>query len=232
MVGIVCEDIHVRYPVLHVGRAQSLLGTVARTASFGQIGRSDHNDITHVHALRGVTVAFRDGERVGVIGRNGAGKSTFLKMLAGINWPSEGVRTVTGSVASVLSLHAGLDMEKSGAENIAFLMRLRGVPREARPAVYQDVAEFTQLGDYLSMPLRTYSAGMLVRRSIITGNNTGLYSGAGGALLSYGDNSLDANTTTDGAQRAMRRERRYSAPHAWAGWVLQGDWKPLSPGSG
>jgi ABC-type polysaccharide/polyol phosphate transport system ATPase subunit len=163
MVQIVCEGIHIRYPVLHVGRAQSLLGHVARTASFGSLGRGDHNDITHVHALRGVSVTFRDGERVGVIGRNGAGKSTFLKMLGGINWPSEGLRRVEGVVSSVLSLHAGLDMEKSGAENIAFITRLRGVPRESRAAIFNDISEFTQLGEYLSLPIRTYSSGMMVR---------------------------------------------------------------------
>jgi ABC-type polysaccharide/polyol phosphate transport system ATPase subunit len=163
MAYISCESVHIRYPVLHVGRAQSLLGHVARTASFGRLGRGEHNDITHVHALRGVSVAFQESERVGVIGRNGSGKSTFLKMLAGINWPSEGIRTVEGSVSSVLSLNAGLDMEKSGEENITFITRLRGVPRAERAAIYEDIAEFTQLGDYLRLPIRTYSSGMMVR---------------------------------------------------------------------
>ena len=124
MASIVCDNVHIRYPVLHVGHAQSLLGHVAKSASFGALGHGDRNDITYVHALRGVSVRFEDGDRVGIIGRNGTGKSTFLKMLAGINWPHEGVRTVDGRVLSVLSLHAGLDMEKTGEENIAFLSRL------------------------------------------------------------------------------------------------------------
>jgi ABC-type polysaccharide/polyol phosphate transport system ATPase subunit len=160
---VICNNVHIRYPIMHVARAQSLLGHVAKAASFGALGRSDSNDIAFVHALRGISVEFHDGDRVGVIGRNGSGKTTFLKMLAGFNWPDEGSRILDGRMLSVLSLGAGLDMEKSGAENIAFLTRLLGVPRSERAAIAQDVAEFTQLGEFLNLPIRAYSSGMQVR---------------------------------------------------------------------
>lgn len=163
MTHISLQNVHVRYPIFHEGRAQSILTQVARTASFGVLGRRDGRDLSFVHALRGVSLSLREGDRVGLIGRNGAGKSTLLKTLAGINWPHGGARVVDGRISTVLSLGAGLDMDKSGFANIEFLGRLFGMDAQRRAALTNDLIEFTQLGEYLTLPVRTYSSGMLVR---------------------------------------------------------------------
>jgi len=159
------EDVHVRYPILMAGRAQSLFRSVARSASFGALGRTDNNDIAFVHALRGITLELKEGDRVGLVGRNGAGKSTLLRTIAGVSWPQAGTREVAGRVSCMLNINAGVDLEKTGYANIDFIGRLFGLDKDERAAVQQDIVEFTDLGDYLSIPVRTYSSGMMVRLS-------------------------------------------------------------------
>lgn len=159
------KDVHVRYPILMAGRAQSLFRTVARSASFGALGRNDSNDIAFVHALRGITLELREGDRVGLIGRNGAGKSTLLRAIAGVSWPQAGTREVQGRVSCMLNPNAGVDLEKTGYDNIEFVSRLFGLDKEQREEVRRDIVAFTDLGDYLSIPVRTYSSGMMVRLS-------------------------------------------------------------------
>jgi ABC-type polysaccharide/polyol phosphate transport system ATPase subunit len=159
------EGVHVRYPLFHHGRAQSLFSHMAKRASFGALGRRDASDTTFVHALRGIDLDLRDGDRVGLIGRNGAGKSTLLRVMAGIAWPHAGTRTIHGRVCNVLSAGAGLDADKTGAENVDFIGRLFAMDKAARAALVAEIADFTQLGDYMDIPLRAYSAGMIIRIS-------------------------------------------------------------------
>lgn len=159
------RDVHVRYPILMAGRAQSLFRSVARSASFGALGRTDSNDIAFVHALRGITLDLREGDRVGLIGRNGAGKSTLLRAIAGVSWPQAGTREVQGRITCMLNVNAGVDLEKTGYANIDFVSRLFGLDKAQRAAVLEDVITFTDLGDYLAIPVRTYSSGMMVRLS-------------------------------------------------------------------
>jgi ABC-type polysaccharide/polyol phosphate transport system ATPase subunit len=165
MTRVHLEDIHVRYPVLRSGRASSLFRQLAKSASFGAIGRGDHSDIAYVHALRGLTLDLREGDRLGLIGRNGAGKSTLLRAIAGLSWPQSGVREVDGHISCMLNPNAGVDLEKNGWDNIDFVGRLFGLPKPKRDAIAEDIAAFTELGEYLSLPVRTYSAGMMVRLS-------------------------------------------------------------------
>jgi ABC-type polysaccharide/polyol phosphate transport system ATPase subunit len=116
-----------------------------------------------VRALEGIDLSIRDGERVGIIGQNGAGKSTLLRVLAGVYPPSTGRRVVKGKIASLFDITLGFEMEANGWENIAFRSYFQGeTPRSLRGKVAQ-IAEFSELGDFLNMPVRYYSAGMLVR---------------------------------------------------------------------
>jgi ABC-type polysaccharide/polyol phosphate transport system ATPase subunit len=165
MAELTLSGVHVRYPVFHHGRAQSLFSHVAKSASFGALGRRDAGDIDFVHALRGVDLTLKDGDRVGLIGRNGAGKSTLLRVMAGIAWPHAGERRVEGRICNVLSPGAGLDADKTGVENVDFIGRLFAMDKAARADLVEDIAEFTQLGDYMDLPLRAYSAGMIIRIS-------------------------------------------------------------------
>jgi ABC-type polysaccharide/polyol phosphate transport system ATPase subunit len=116
-----------------------------------------------VEALQDVNLHLRDGDRLGIIGANGAGKSTLLRVLAGIYTPSVGRRHVVGKIASLFDITLGFEPEASGWENIAFRSYFQGeTPRTLRGKV-AEIAEFSELGDFLKMPVRYYSAGMMVR---------------------------------------------------------------------
>ena len=116
-----------------------------------------------VHALRNITLHASRGDRIGVIGHNGAGKSTLLKLLAGIYPPSSGTRKVDGKVCSLFDIALGFENEASGWENIKYRAYLLGeTPTTLRKKIYS-IAEFSELGDFLHLPVRYYSTGMLVR---------------------------------------------------------------------
>jgi ABC-type polysaccharide/polyol phosphate transport system ATPase subunit len=125
--------------------------------------RRVRNPLLKVRALQDVTLHFGDGDRVGIIGGNGAGKSTLLRLLAGVYWPTRGRRLVTGRVSSLFELNLGFEMEASGRQNIIYRGYLQGeTPRSIRAKMH-DIAEFSELGRFLDIPVRYYSAGMLVR---------------------------------------------------------------------
>ena len=128
----------------------------------GTIGRNESNVVV-IEALRDITLSLKMGDRVGLVGHNGAGKSTLLRLLSGIYEPTRGSATVRGRVAPVFDLGVGMDPEISGFENIVIRGMFLGQTRKQMAAKVDEIAEFTELGDYLSMPLRTYSTGMRVR---------------------------------------------------------------------
>jgi len=128
----------------------------------GSIGRNTSNVVV-IEALRDITMSLKMGDRVGLVGHNGAGKSTLLRLLSGIYEPTRGSATVHGRVAPVFDLGVGMDPEISGFENIIIRGLFLGQTRKQMLAKVDEIAEFTELGEYLSMPLRTYSTGMRVR---------------------------------------------------------------------
>ncbi|WP_051161317.1 galactan export ABC transporter ATP-binding subunit Wzt/RfbE [Nocardia brevicatena] len=128
----------------------------------GAIGRNQ-SDVVVVEALRDITLSLKEGDRVGLVGHNGAGKSTLLRLLSGIYEPSRGSARIRGRVAPVFDLGVGMDPEISGYENIIIRGLFLGQTRRQMLSKIDEIAEFTELGEYLSMPLRTYSTGMRVR---------------------------------------------------------------------
>ncbi len=116
-----------------------------------------------VCALQDLDLVVRPGERVGVIGHNGAGKSTLLRLLAGIYEPTRGRRRVEGRVSSLFDLMLGFEPEASGWENIRYRGYLQGETLHSMRRKIDQIAAFSELGDFLNMPVRYYSSGMLVR---------------------------------------------------------------------
>jgi ABC-type polysaccharide/polyol phosphate transport system ATPase subunit len=116
-----------------------------------------------VRALEGINLQIGEGERVGIIGHNGAGKSTLLRLMAGIYPPTAGRREVSGRISSLFELALGFEPDASGWDNIMYRGYLQGeTPRSIR-AKMQAIADFSELGRFLDMPIRYYSAGMVVR---------------------------------------------------------------------
>jgi ABC-type polysaccharide/polyol phosphate transport system ATPase subunit len=116
-----------------------------------------------VRALSGVNLQINKGERVGLIGLNGAGKSTILKVMAKIYHPTEGICQTTGHVCPLFELATGFEMEQSGWANIYIRAMLLGMPRDQIKEKMHEIAAFTELGHFLNYPVRTYSSGMFIR---------------------------------------------------------------------
>ncbi len=155
---IVLRDVSVAFPVLSF-RDRSL-----RSRFVQAITSPRRHGSTHVvTALRNVNLDIRAGDRVAIIGANGAGKTTLLRVLAGIYHPTSGAVDVSGHCLSLFDLSAGFDEEATGYENIMRRGLVIGARRAELEARRAEIAEFTELGDKLDLPLRTYSNGMMLR---------------------------------------------------------------------
>jgi len=116
-----------------------------------------------VHALRDIDLEVNDGDRLAVIGHNGAGKSTILKLISGIYPPTSGTLTVDGKISSMFELATGFEMELSGWDNIYLRGLLLGETPQSITDKMEEIGEFSELGDFLNMPVKYYSSGMFVR---------------------------------------------------------------------
>jgi ABC-2 type transport system ATP-binding protein len=114
-------------------------------------------------ALKNISLQLYQGEMVGIVGRNGAGKSTLLKLVAHVMKPSNGIVAVHGKVAPLIELGTGFDLELSGRENIFFNGSILGMNKNEMEQKYDSIAEFSELGEFLESPVRTYSSGMVAR---------------------------------------------------------------------
>ncbi len=126
---------------------------------------SDNYSNLFVRALDQVNLDIISGDRVGIYGNNGSGKTTLLKVLAGIYPISDGTLNIQGQITSFISMNLGMDPDLTGLENIIFRARLLGMSDKQIETVINCAANFSELGDYLDLPMRTYSNGMLTRLS-------------------------------------------------------------------
>ena len=149
MVSIDVWNASVDFPIFDA-KSRSLKKAVLGKVG-GKIGTEQKVPI--IEALHDISLSFKDGDRVGLVGHNGAGKSTLLRVLAGIYEPTRGYSRIVGRVAPVFDLGVGMDPEISGYENIIIRGLFLGMTRKQMEARADEIAEFTELGDYLSMPL-------------------------------------------------------------------------------
>jgi lipopolysaccharide transport system ATP-binding protein len=116
-----------------------------------------------VNALDGVSFELEDGDRLGIFGHNGSGKTTLLKVLAGIYEPTYGSITIRGKVSSMIDIGHGMDSEATGLENIRIMSQFRGFSQREITERIPEITEFAGLGNFIHLPVKTYSTGMVVR---------------------------------------------------------------------
>ncbi|MGE5517433.1 MAG: ABC transporter ATP-binding protein [Bacteroidota bacterium] len=162
MARIVAQNISLNLPIYNF-HARSLKKTLLRIGTGGRI--SAESQYVIVEALRDVSFEIENGDRVALVGRNGAGKTTLLRTLAGVYHPTAGTLTTEGKVVPLLTVGVGMVEEFSGYENILAGALHVGLNREQALSLQEEIAEFTELGDYLELPIHTYSAGMRARLS-------------------------------------------------------------------
>jgi lipopolysaccharide transport system ATP-binding protein len=161
MAHISIENLTVEFAIFGA-TARSLKNKILSQATGGRLVVGAH-DIVTVRAIENLSLEIKDGDRIGLVGHNGAGKTTLLRVLAGIYKPTGGTITIDGRVMALLDIYAGTEPESTGIENIYLRGFMMGMKRREITAKVDEIAEFTELGDFLALPMRTYSAGMLAR---------------------------------------------------------------------
>ena len=161
MSTIRAESLVVEFPI-YGAKSRSLKNTMIRAATGGVLAK-DAGDRVVVRALDHITFEWKEGDRIGLVGHNGSGKTTLLRAIAGIYEPIGGSILVEGRVASMLSLMLGMEAEATGYENIFLRGATMGLTRAQIEEIVDDVCAFSELGQYIDMPMRMYSSGMAMR---------------------------------------------------------------------
>ena len=161
MASIEFNNVCVDFPIYNAN-SRSLKNKLAQVATGGQLGTNEQGVVV-VRALEDLTFTLKDGDRVGLLGHNGAGKSTLLRLLSGVYWPSSGSATVTGKVGSLIDISLGIDPEISGRQNAYLRGGLLGISKAEIAKQMDGIIEFSELGSFIDMPMRTYSSGMHLR---------------------------------------------------------------------
>lgn len=166
-ISIEAANIGLDYP-LYTVKAQSLRSALLDVAVGGRLMKT-RQDITVVRALSGISFKLVEGDRLALVGHNGSGKTSLLKVLAGVYHPTSGVLDVSGRVTSMLSLSIGLDPDASGLRNIRSLLMMQMLTAKEIDRRIPAIVEFSGLGPYIHMPFKTYSAGMMARLTFAVG---------------------------------------------------------------
>ena len=162
MAKIELVDVTVDIPVYNV-RGRSLKSMVFQRAIGGNVRARERGDVVVVRALDTVSATFSSGERIGLIGHNGAGKTTLLRVMSGVYAPTTGDARIDGEVSALTDIMTGIDMEATGYDNIIYRSILLGHTNSQAKALVPEIEAFSELGEYLNLPVRTYSTGMMLR---------------------------------------------------------------------
>ena len=130
---------------------------------FGITSILEHKKDLHINALNGINLQIKNGDRVGIIGKNGAGKSTLLKSIAGVLPLTQGKISIEGKIQSLFDIGVGMESSATGRENIYYRCMLQGLSLDYIYKIENDIIEFSELGQFIDMPVSSYSSGMVVR---------------------------------------------------------------------
>ena len=155
------QNVTVDIPIFN-SQGRSLKKAMMGFATGGRIGLTEAGKVT-IRSLDNVNLNISANERIGLVGHNGAGKTTLLRVLGKVYEPTSGKATIHGKVGSLIDISLGIDSEASGIENIYLRAALLGIPKQKVKEQLDNIVEFTQLGDFIRMPVRTYSSGMHLR---------------------------------------------------------------------
>ena len=161
MATIKFDNASVDIPIYNAN-SRSLKGSIVNVATGGQLGANAQGSVV-VKALDALTFSIKDGDKVALLGHNGAGKSTLLRVLSGVYHPTSGSVIVAGEVGSLIDISLGIDSEATGRENIYLRGALLGLSRSKMKSLIEEIIEFSELGGFVDMPVRTYSSGMHLR---------------------------------------------------------------------
>lgn len=154
------NNVGIDFPIFDAA-SRSIKKNFMNFATGGKVG--ENNGKVVVSALNNLNFSIKDGERVGLIGHNGAGKTTLLRMFSRVYHPTTGHVKIEGDIGSLISISLGINPEFTGRENIYIRGALLGLRKKEIDGKIDEIIEFTDLGDFIDMPVRTYSSGMQMR---------------------------------------------------------------------
>ena len=160
MAHILFDHVTIDFPIYNA-RNRSLKNKVMQVATGGIVNFGAEGTV--IRALSDVSFEISEGERVGLVGHNGAGKSTLLRVLTNVYAPVSGRVQILGDIGSLVDISLGIDGEATGRENIFIRAALLGLRRDQIEDKFEEIVEFSELGDFIDMPVRTYSSGIHLR---------------------------------------------------------------------
>jgi lipopolysaccharide transport system ATP-binding protein len=161
MTSMDLEDVTVDFPIYNA-KSRSLKNQVFSIATGGTIGSNSEGHVI-IRGLENVSLSLKEGERLGLVGHNGSGKTTLLRVMSGVYHPTGGSIVTNGKCTSLINISLGIDPEATGRENIAIRGALLGFKKRDLSVHQKDIEDFSELGNFLDMPVRTYSTGMQLR---------------------------------------------------------------------
>ncbi len=160
MASVEFKNVCVDFPIYNA-RNRSIKNKVMQAATGGRVSFGAEGAV--IRSLDKVSFSLKPGDRVGLVGHNGAGKSTLLRTLAGVYEPTSGKAEIKGEIGSLVDISLGIDKEATGRENIYIRGALLGLSKDYLDRQFDDIVNFSELGEFINMPVRTYSSGMHLR---------------------------------------------------------------------
>jgi len=161
MAQINLRNVSIEFPIYNA-TGRSLTSSILKVATGGKLD-ADPNGRVLVKALTDVSFSLREGDKVALLGHNGAGKSTMLRALGRVYSPTKGSAEIVGEIGSLIDISLGINPEATGRENVYIRGQLLGLTKQEISDKYAEIVEFAELGDFMEMPVRTYSSGMHLR---------------------------------------------------------------------